>query len=1166
MGSRLHENSSAVRKRIQNHNFDNEAGEEYEASAFGGFSDYMRRKKIKLQNRDAEIRSTAADCPPIFRGVVAHVNGYTQPSLQDLHRLIVSHGGGFLQYLNGKTDATHIIASALTPKKREEFRRYRIVKPAWVVESVKAGRMLPWDSFRVVDEGQSQKVLRFDDGRMVSQMNSPRAGYREQTDTSWYTTQLQEASSSVGKIDEQRSPPPPSEMPNKEDPGPGDGSQSDYSQFPSFASLDEISKTPKMSSPREEVRAETPDRQSPLEHEDTDTELHNQDDQPEVPSAALPLLRESIPAKPEMTSEEYNAQLLSDPHMRNSSVANPQFIQQFYSESRLHHLSTWKADLKAQLQSAAKEKLQSQLKRKKPAPGARRYIMHVDFDCFFAAVSTLKRPELQGKPVAVAHGTGSGSEIASCNYEARAHGIKNGMWMKGALQTCPELKVVPYDFPAYEEASRKFYSAILSVDGIVQSVSIDEALVDITTQCLEAGGSDGRGISEGSLYREQARADEIADDLRATVKKETGCAVSVGIGGNILLAKVALRKAKPAGQFQLKPDAVLDFIGDLTVQDLPGVGYSLGTKLEELGVKFVKDVREITRERLTTSLGPKTGVKIWEYARGIDRTEVGNEVLRKSVSAEVNWGIRFVNQTQAEDFVRSLCQELHRRLVENLVKGQQLTLKVMRRALDAPLEPVKHLGHGKCDVFNKSVVLGVATDAADILGKEAVAMLRSLSISPGDLRGLGVQMTKLQHLQAGSPSKTGQRQLNFKASPVKASPVRKSIERHDPDILDSPQKGETESVKPVPSFSESGRPLNVSGTQFILPSQTDPKVVAELPNDIRSRLIAQARPREESRSESPCPTGRPRAAPAELPPQSELDPETLAALPEDVRAEILGYYSRPSMSPGPQPSPSPAAPLPPSRPSSAGGLMMRKPTSPPKKRRGRPSTKSVGNPALTQARFVFPRATASSSATVERQSPAAEQTDVSADFLAALPEDIRREVLQEQQRAKMLQRPAVNPASVRPASPLTDPTAVPTTDPPAAPEKRLVLPPLPERPTFTSQRLTSISDLRDAMSSWHEAFSEGPFEEDVHSLGRYLKRVIVDEKDLDKATSVLSWLAWLIDDEQNANASDAFKTPDPSGRTGSSSQTAVTWEAAMKSLRTSVDEGCAERGIPPVEV
>ncbi|PYI05409.1 DNA damage repair protein Mus42 [Aspergillus sclerotiicarbonarius CBS 121057] len=1162
MGSLLDQNSSAVRKRIQNHHFDDEDGEEYDASAFGGFGDYMRRKKLKLQNLDAEIRSSATDCPPIFRGVVAHVNGYTQPSLQDLHRLIVSHGGGFLQYLNGKTDATHIIASALTPKKREEFRRYRIVKPAWVVESVKAGRMLPWDAFRVLDEGQSQKVLKFDDGRMVSQTNSPKSGYREQTDSSWYTSQLQTAS--VDRAELQRSPLQDPEMPGIADQLPSGSTQSDYGEFPSFVSLDETSKTPNTPSPQNGVPPGTPpDKESPLEREDvgTDTNLREPvGGQLDVAPAPLPLLHESIPAKLDMTSEEYNAQLLSDPRMRNSSTANPEFIQQFYSESRLHHLSTWKADLKAQLQSAAKEKLQSQLKRRKPVPGARRYIMHVDFDCFFAAVSTLKRPELQGKPVAVAHGTGSGSEIASCNYEARAHGVKNGMWMKGALQACPELKVVPYDFPAYEDASRKFYGAILSVGGIVQSVSIDEALVDITMQCLEAGGSDGRGISEESLYREQAKADEIAEDLRATVKRETDCAVSVGIGGNILLAKVALREAKPAGLFQLKPNAVLDFIGNLTVQDLPGVGYSLGTKLEESGIKFVKDARDLSRERLTTSLGPKTGVKIWEYSRGIDRTEVGNEVLRKSVSAEVNWGIRFVNQTQADDFVRSLCQELHRRLVENLVRGKQLTLKVMRRSLDAPLEPVKHLGHGKCDVFNKSVVLGVATDATDILGKEAVAMLRSMGISPGDLRGLGVQMTKLEHLQSGSPGKSSQQQLNFKASPV-----RRSIERNDADVLDSPRKGETESVRPVPSFSDSGKPLNTSGTQFILPSQTDPTVVAELPNDIRSRLIAQGKPRRDSRSVSPCPPSRTRApARAELPPQSQLDPDTLAALPEDVRAEILEYYSRPSASPGPQqtqPTPSPGPALaPPSGPSSSGSLLIRKPTSPPKKRRGRPSTKSVGNPAFKQARFVLPRATASASTTHERQSPAPEQTDVSAEFLAALPEDIRREVLEEQRRAKMLQRPSVNPPAQRPAQPR--PSA-----PAPAQEKRLVLPPLPERPTFTSQKLSNISDLRDAISSWHTAFSsDGPIEEDVISLGRYLKRVIVDEKDMDKAVSVLKWLMWLIDDEQTENASDAFTTPDPSGKTGSSSQSAVTWEAAIRTLRESVDEGCAERGLPLVDL
>ena len=1133
--------------------FDNEEGEEYGASTFGGHGDYMRRKKIKLQNLDAEIRSSASGCPPIFRGVVAHVNGYTQPSLQDLHRLIVTHGGGFLQYLDGKTAATHIIASSLTPKKREEFRRYRIVKPAWVVESIKAGRILPWDSFRVVDEGHSQKVLKFDNGRILSQTNCLPSSYKDQSSPSSYTSPAKE----LNIVDDVNVQPLASvaEPHSAADSSLKAASQSDYGDFPSFSSTEEASKIPLPQEPQKYQAQEPEPRLN-----DT-TRNPSRSMSPKSRAIVKPASSPS-PAKPVMSSEAYNAQLLSDPRMRNSSVVNPDFLQQFYKESRLHHLSTWKAELKAQLQAATKEKSQSQPARKKSAPGARRYIIHVDFDCFFAAVSTLKNPGYEGKPVAVAHGTGSGSEIASCNYAARAHGVKNGMWMKGALQACPDLKVLPYDFPAYEEASQKFYSAILSLDGIVQSVSIDEALIDITTQCLEAGGSDGRGISEGSLYREQAKADEIAQSLRDSVKRKTGCAVSVGIGGNILQAKVALRKAKPAGQFQLKPDAVLDFIGGLTVQDLPGVGYSLGAKLEELGVKLVKDVRELAREKLTSTLGPKLGAKIWDYARGIDRTEVGTEVMRKSVSAEVNWGIRFVNQVQADDFVQSLCEELHRRLVENLVKGKQLTLKVMRRAADAPLEPVKHLGHGKCDVFNKSVILGVATNAAETLGKEAVSMLRSFGITPGDLRGIGVQMTKLEPLKTRNTGNidNSQQQLNFKTSPTRKN-VRNS---HDPDDLDSPRKGETDSVIHRPSLNDSNnKPLNISGTQFIMPSQPDPKVIAELPNDIRSKLISQAKPRSESRSSSPCPPSR-RAQPldgARLPPQSQLDPEALAALPDDVRAEVLGYYDQSPRTSGPQSAASVAPASSTSRPSSSGSLKLKKPTTPTKRKRGRPSTKAVGNLRLTHSSFLVPRPATPTASHDEgpptrQESPSVEQNGVSEEFLAALPEDIRREVLEEQKRSRMLQRPgsADQSSQNRPSASTS-----------SAPQKRLCLPPLPERPTFTSQKLSTLSDLRDAVGTWHAAFADdGPFDEDVESLARYVKRVVVDEKDVDKAVSVVRWLMWLVEDAKDETSEPPNGQGSPAGL-ARGSQSTITWDGALKLLQENILAGLEERGLPPVE-
>ncbi|KAJ5661859.1 uncharacterized protein N7477_009475 [Penicillium maclennaniae] len=1133
-------------------------GEEYEASTFGGFGDYMRRKKIKLQNLDAEIRASAGDRPPIFRGIVAHVNGYTQPSLQDLHRLIVSHGGGFLQYLDGKTIATHIIASSLTPKKREEFRRYRIVKPAWVTESVKAGRLLPWDEFRVVDEGRSQKVLKLNDGRFTSQTNSPQVGYKEQSSTSWYNSQLKAMSA---ELDTLSNPPQSAPLQTAES---TETTQSDYGDFPSFDSVEDQNAitTPHQAKENTSSNIQTPiSNITPREHSDVPVSPHNK-------SQTSPS-NQAIAVNPNMTSEEYNAQLLSDPRMRKSSVVNPEFLQQYYRESRLHHLSTWKAELKAQLQAATKEKVNSRMSQKKPVTGARRYILHVDFDSFFAAVSLLKHPELRDKPVAIAHGPGSGSEIASCNYVARGRGIKNGMWMKGAMQACPELQVLPYDFPAYEDASRKFYSSVLSIDGTVQSVSIDEALIDVTNQCLEAGGSDGRGISEGSMYREQAKAEEIAQALRDSVQAKTGCAVSVGIGGNILLAKVALRKAKPAGQFQLKPEAVLDFIGNLTMQDLPGVGYSLSNKLEELGVKFVKDARDVTKEKLISSLGPKTGIKIWEFARGIDKSEVGNEVIRKSVSAEVNWGIRFVNQSQAEDFVRSLCGELNKRLVENLVKGRQLTLKVMRRSMDAPLEPVKHLGHGKCDVYNKSVVLGVATNAPDTLGKEAVSMLRSFNISPGDLRGLGVQMTKLEPLKAGPTAtlESSQRQLNFQLSPSRKqmqTPSRKPpVIDVDPDELESPHKDSSTRIQVDPILSNSAhKPLNISGSQFIMPTQADPKVISELPSDIRSRLVAQ-KSRQDSRSGSPCPPPRrvPEPTTNDLPPHSQLDPEILAALPPDLRNEVLGYYKQPvPFEPPSPPPPMVSAPSISNPTPAARSLELKRPISPLKKRRGRPpKSASASNKTLKQTGFGFGRPVTSVTSVQDipsrHQSPAVEeQPEVSAEFLAALPEDIRQEVLEEQKRNRMLQRShAAAATNSRPTSQhRSTPEPVPV-------EKRLPLPPRPERPVFTSKRLSTLPDLRDAVGAWYSAFaSDGPYFEDTEVLCTYLRRVVAEEKDIDKAVSVVRWLMWLVDEDKGSQDSAENQIP----RSG---QGVVTWADAIDTMQRSIQRALDRRGLPPVD-
>ena len=480
---------------------------------------------------------------------------------------------------------THIIASNLTPKKKIEFAKYRIVKPAWVVDSVEAGRLLPWGDYRLIDEGAGQRVLGFENGKVSSQVNRKAEGYKGETDRSWYTSQVREVAARVDGGAHDLHVPPSSEslvgqkcspdsvverlsaspLRNHADKeinhGTGLNSEHVAGNTDRSTSLDEqtlyqsksdlkgsdtrSTELPTSEEPPAQVQEVNEEYSAePCQESNKSHDMTTKDQEVGAPSAAnvydvdqravLPVLERpyddpfnvdlshertttdmpqaskintKIKDLQAMTAEEHNAVLLADPNIWKSTVVNPGFLKQYYEESRLHHLSAWKAALKSQLQALASEKSASQKAREKRKPGARRYILHVDFDSFFAAVS-----------VVVAHGNGSGAEIASCNYPARKFGIKNGMWMKYAQKMCPELIVLPYDFKAYEDASRSFYDAIIATGGLVQSVSVDEALVDVSSQCTAAGGHDGQGIHEGSVWREQAKADEIAQNVRDKVK------------------------------------------------------------------------------------------------------------------------------------------------------------------------------------------------------------------------------------------------------------------------------------------------------------------------------------------------------------------------------------------------------------------------------------------------------------------------------------------------------------------------------------------------------------------------------------------------------------------------------------------------------------------------
>lgn len=581
------------------------------------------------------------------------------------------------------------------------------------------------------------------------------------------------------------------------------------------------------------------------------------------------------------------------------------------------------------------------------------------------------------------------------------------------------------------------------------------------------------------------------------------------------------------------------------MQDLPGIAYSIGGKLEEIGVKYVKDVRQLSKERMISVLGPKTGKKVWDYSRGIDRQEVGDQVVRKSVSAEVNWGIRFVTQEQTDEFIQSLCEELHKRLVTEGVKGKQLTMKIMRRAADAPLDPPKHLGHGKCDTFNKSLILGVATNDQSILGREASSILKGFGFSPGELRGLGVQMTKLEPVKGGidSPQDSSQKQLQFKASAI----PKRSLERGDNagEEIESPRKSKDPPPHPAAAFArettssaQARNPLNTLGTQFAIPSQIDPDVLSELPFDIRSKVlpkrlpssiknVRERSPSERSRSTTPAVPAPP------LPSHSQIDPETLDALPEDMRTEILAYYAR-----SPQKARTQA--VLPQSPRKDRAIKLPQKLTTPTKRRGGLLSRGKNNAStfstLTQSNFVANARASSSKQDGLNDENLVEEIPV--DVLSALPEDIRLEVLAQQRRDRLQKKGGIDFTASKKSRP-------PTKHPPLAPGQRtLDLPSRPSKPSFTARKFTKLDDLRGAMNAWFGEFKdEGPYAEDVNALVKYLQTVIVEEADIHKATSLVKWLKWIID-EGGGNS----------------------WEKPIQRVEAGVQEAMKQRGLGSVQL
>ncbi|WP_407935383.1 DNA polymerase IV [Alkalimonas cellulosilytica] len=273
-----------------------------------------------------------------------------------------------------------------------------------------------------------------------------------------------------------------------------------------------------------------------------------------------------------------------------------------------------------------------------------RKIIHIDLDCFFAAVEMRDNPLLRDKPIAVGGSASSRGVIAACNYPARAFGVRSAMPTAQALKLCPQLLLVPGRMQAYKEASKQVMAILERYSDTIEPLSLDEAYLDVS----------GSPLFQGSATR-------IAEAIRHAIKTETSLTASAGVAPNKFLAKIASDEHKPDGLFVICPHQVADFVAGLAVQKIPGIGPKTASRLQDLGVQYCPDVFNVPLARLIRQFGAYSQTLL-ERCQGIDHRPVSAERVRKSVGVEQTYAKDKCSLQDCEAELPALLNTLQQRL------------------------------------------------------------------------------------------------------------------------------------------------------------------------------------------------------------------------------------------------------------------------------------------------------------------------------------------------------------------------------------------------------------------------------------------------------------------------------------------------------------------------
>ena len=342
-------------------------------------------------------------------------------------------------------------------------------------------------------------------------------------------------------------------------------------------------------------------------------------------------------------------------------------------------------------------------------------VIHVDMDQFFAAVEQRDNPELKGKPIAVGYDAERGV-VSTASYEARRFGVHSAQSIQLAKRLCPQLIIVEPHFQRYKEVSAQLHEIFHDYTDLIEPISLDEAFLDVTDnkQQIELGV-------------------DIAREIKQRIHETTGLTASAGVSYCKLLAKIASDWRKPDGLTVIHPDRALDFIAQLKIEKIWGVGQKTAEKMHRMGIFTGQDLRNTSLTRLTQEFG-KMGQVFYDFSRGIDNRAVISEWKRKSVSCEQTFETDINENSAVTIHLYHTVLELVRRIDKTDFEGRTLTLKVKFAHKRESLEN----GYQDFQQITRSITVDHILRTKDAILPLAKQLMQSVEFHSNPIRLLGL--------------------------------------------------------------------------------------------------------------------------------------------------------------------------------------------------------------------------------------------------------------------------------------------------------------------------------------------------------------------------------------------------------------------------------------------